>query len=51
MADLLKALDTVIRIGELLFLGLLLAWGLVLFTLRVDLRSGKRSSYRERNAT
>ncbi len=50
MADLLRALDAVIRVEELAFLGLLWTWGLVLFTLRADVRLGKRRSYRERNA-
>jgi hypothetical protein len=50
MADLMRALDTIIRVEELVFLGSLLVWGLVLFTLTADLRSGKRRGYGERNA-
>jgi hypothetical protein len=50
MADLLSVLDALIRIGELMCLGVLLAWGLVLFTLKADLRPERRRSYREGNA-
>jgi hypothetical protein len=45
MADFLRALDAVIRVEELVFLGLLLTWGLVLFTLRAD--STARKALRE----
>lgn len=42
MADFLRALNAVIRVEELLFLGLFLTWGMVLFTLKADSKPGKR---------